>query len=311
MSVYFKKNPANFLNVLFLVTLTFAFNTTASAELVKRAAVVEAVNGGSSISVFYVLRGEEKLKVFPTRVLQDGDTLWITQSQNQFLKEKQNYVTLTFGGGYSETVTYKKSPYLVKKRDTAPSIPENVIAETESWFSSLFKHYIESVAAIVRKDEVFPLSLPLLTKHSAKMVVGEHKLHLAWQGGNSPYSVQVFQGKAKKAFLMEEMSYSKRAQFKKQTLNAGHYRVVVDDAYGQTIEGKFQVVESLPLTLKQVEQEMKASTMSEPAKKTLFAAWLAQQEQGAWKFETYQRIAGIAKEYQPALLVRKELEKYR
>ena len=54
---------------------------------------------------------------------------------------------------------------------------------------------------------------------------------------------------------------------------------------------------------------MKASTLSEQTKKTLFAAWLAQQKEGAWKFETYQRIAKIAKEYQPALLVMKALEK--
>jgi hypothetical protein len=304
MSVCFKKNNTHFLHVLFLVT--FAFSTTATAELIKRAAVVETVNG-LPISVFHVLRGEKKGEVFPTKVLQDGDWLCVRQPKNNLLKEKQNYVKLSFGGSQLETVTYDNSPYLVKKRDTAPSIPENVIAETETWFSSLFKHYLESVITIVRKDEA-SLSMPLLTKHPAKMVAGEDMLHLAWQGGSAPYWVQVFRGNAKKAFLVE-MTNSKRVQFEKRQLKAGHYRVVVNDADGQTIEGKFQVVESLPLALKQVEQEMEASTMSERTKKTLFAAWLAQQEKGAWKFETYQRIAKIAKAYQPALLVRKALEK--
>jgi len=299
--MYFKKKPTPFLNLLFLVT--FAFSTTATAELVKRAALVETVNGLPQ-SVFYVLRGESKLEVFPTRVLQDGDWLCVCQANNDFLKEKQNYVKLSFGGSQTETVTYDNSPYLVKKRDTAPSIPENVIAETETWFSSLFKHYLESVAAVVRKEEASSLSMPLLTKHQAKMVAGKRRLHLAWQGGSAPYWVQVYQGKA--AFLVKR-SYAKRVQFDKRQLKAGHYRVVVHDADGQKIEGQFQVVDSLPLRLKQVEQEMKASTLSEQPQKTLFAAWLAQQ--GAWQFETYQRIAKIAKVYQPALLVRKELEK--
>ncbi len=66
MSVCFKKNNTHFLYTLFL--FTFAFSTTASAELVKRAAVVETVNG-VPISVFYVLRGEKKREVFPTKVL--------------------------------------------------------------------------------------------------------------------------------------------------------------------------------------------------------------------------------------------------
>jgi hypothetical protein len=295
-----QKNKNHFLNVLFLVSI--AISTTASAELVKRAALVETVNGLPQ-SVFYVLRGESKLEVFPTRVLQDGDWLCVCQANNDFLKEKQNYVKLSFGGSQTETVTYDNSPYLVKKRDTAPSIPENVIAETETWFSSLFKHYLKSVIAIVRTDEA-SLSIPLLTKHPAKMVAGKRRLHLAWQGGNAPYRVQVYQGNA--TFLVKR-SYAKRVQFEKRQLKAGHYRVVVHDADGQKIEGQFQVVDSLPLRLKQVEQEIKASTLSEQTQKTLFAAWLAQQ--GAWQFETYQRIAKIAKAYQPALLVRKELEK--
>jgi hypothetical protein len=127
--------------------------------------------------------------------LQDGDWLCVRQPNNDLLKEKQNYVELSFGGSQSETVTYDNSPYLVKKRDTAPSIPENVIAETKTWFSSLFKYYLESVITIVRKDEA-SFSMPLLIKHQAKMVAGEGMLHLAWQGGNAPYWVQVFQEKA-------------------------------------------------------------------------------------------------------------------
>jgi len=223
MFVCFKKSNTHFINLLFLVT--FAFSTTATAELLKRAAVIETVNG-VPISVFHVLRGEKKLEVFPTKVLQDGDWLCVRQPNNVLLKEKQNYVKLSFGGSQLETVTYDNSPYLVKKRDTAPSIPENVIAETETWFSSLFKHYLESVVTIVRKDEA-SFSMPLLTKHQTKMVAGERMLHLAWQGGNAPYWVQVFQENAKKTFLVE-MTNSKRVQFEKRQLKAGHYRVVVN-----------------------------------------------------------------------------------
>jgi hypothetical protein len=291
-------NVYTFLMLLVLTTPTFA-------ELVQIDTLVNTVNAPQS--VFQVLRAGKKLNVIPMMVLQEGDWLCVRQPKNDVLKDEQNYVMLTFGNNQFDKVTFANSPYFVKKRGTTVSIPKNVIADTKNSWTEMFTHFLENVEVITRGDEQVALSIPLLTKYGEQqLIAGERALHLAWQGGNAPYWVQVFQGKAKKAFLME-MSYSKRVQFKKRLLNTGDYRVVVNDKDGQPIEGKFQVVESLPLPLKQVEQEMKASTMSESAKWTLFAAWLAQQD--AFRFEAYQQTMGIAKEYQPALLIKNDLEK--
>lgn len=302
INLIFKSVSSIFLLLLVLTTSTVA------EELMQIDALVNTVNG-SPQSVFQVLRKREKLEVIPMMVLQEGDWLCIRQPKNEVLKDEQNYVILTFGSNQSDKVTFANSPYLVTKRGTTASIPKNVIADTKKSWTDMFTHFLAEVHVLTRANEPVALSIPLLTKYGEQqLIAGERALHLVWQGGKAPYWVQVFQGKAKKAFLVKR-SYAKRVQLEKRKLNVGHYRVVVNDANGQTIEGKFQVVENLPLPLKQVEQAIKANIMPEPTKLTLFAAWLAQQKQGAWKFEAYQQTVGIAKKYQPALLIRKELEK--
>ena len=278
------------------------------AELVQIDALVNTVNG-SPQSVFQVLRARQKLDVTPMMALQDGDWLCVRQPKNEVLKDTQNYVMLTFGSNQSAKVTFANSPYLVKKRGTTISLPKNVIADTKQSWAEMFTYYLEAVQTFTRKAEPVALSIPLLTKYGEQQLLsGKRVLHLTWQGGKEPYWVQVFAGKAKKALLATNNGiYSKQVQFEKRMLNGGDYRVIVKDANGQTIEGKFQVVKSLPLPLKQVKQEMQTSKISEPAKWTLFAAWLAQQR--AFRFEAYQQTMGIAKKYQPALLLKNGLEK--
>jgi len=278
------------------------------AEWVQIDALVNTVNG-SPQSVFQVLRAGQKLDVIPMMVLQDGDWLCVRQPKNGLLKDAQNYVMLTFGSNQSAKVTFANSPYLVKKRGTTISLSKNVIADTKQSWAEMFTNYLKAVQISIRKAEPVALSIPLLKKYGEQQLLsGKRALRLAWRGGNAPYWVQVFPGETSKALLATNTGiYSKQVQFEKRMLNAGDYRVVVNDANGQTIEGKFQVIENLPLPLKQVKQEMQTSKISEPAKWTLFAAWLAQQS--AFRFEAYQQTMEIAKEYQPALLLKNGLEK--
>ena len=290
--------------ILMLLVLT----TPLCAESVQIDALVNTING-SAQSVFQVLRGEKRLDVTLMMVLQAGDWLCVRQPKNEVLKDEQNYIMVTFGGNQSEKVTFANSPYLVKKRGTTASIPKNVIADTKKSWAEMFTHFLEEVQALTREDEKgdepIALSMPLLTKYGEQQLTsGERVLHLAWQGGNAPYWVQVYTLNAKKALLTTQIN-SKRMQFEKQLLNAGNYRVVVHDAKGQNVEGKIKVVDNLPTTLKQVEQALKISSISERDQQTLFAAWLAQRT--TWRFEAYQRIVG--KKYQPALLLKNLMEK--
>jgi hypothetical protein len=53
---------------------------------------------------------------------------------------------------------------------------------------------------------------------------------------------------------------------------------------------------------------LQQSTLNDNAKKTFFAVWLIEENEG-WELEAYQLVAPLAEDYyDPALLVRQQLE---
>lgn len=315
----------------FLIVVLWAFYVPVSAELGDRAAIVEVINGLSDL--FEVWRDGNQLSVYPLMVLQKGDILYIRQAEDQLLEgNKQVYVKLTFGGNQSETICGKKldgnqsenvtckhySPYEVKKRDTTPSIAENMATDTKSWLTTLYQHYYDTVITITKSPEFF--SIPLLTKYKTQKVVvtkGKRVLHLGWRSGTMPYQVCVYPQNEDKNDWACKTSNSKQVWFEREW-HPGYYQVVIRDKYkgegiryknnGSEIKGYFRVVKGLsPKLPKQEAVNLKKSTM--PWQATWRAVWLAQQENGVWRFEAYQQIFDLAeKQYQPALVLREGLE---
>jgi hypothetical protein len=272
---------------------------SASAELIDRAAMIEEING--SLNLFEVKRGKEKLSVFPLMVLRSGDELSVLKPEDTLLKKnQQTYIRLTFGGNQSEKVIYKKLPYLVKKRDTTPSIVENIAINTKTWFRSLYEHFYNTVETHTKGGiEVF--LIPLLTEHEIQLLVaGKRVLHFAWQGGVGPYQVGVYQENLDK-IVSHKKSDSKQVSFEGSWL-PGYYQVIIhyhDEDSKKTIHGQFQVV---------TRSHPKLSGQ-DALNTTLQAAWLAQQENGVWRLEAYQQVFDFAEEkYQPALVLKKGLE---
>jgi len=286
----------------FLFLLLLLSISISAEERVHRAALVIKVNG-LPLNIFQVLRGNEKLNVLPSMSLQDGDWICVREPKNKILKNKENYVILSFGAGHADKkITYENSPYLVKQQGSGFSLSGNLWDSSMVWFKTFYEHYLEEVTTGVRSKSDF--SMPLLSKSTAQLVAGNRTLHLAWQGGTAPYDIQVFQVGDNEFLLEKSMLKSRRVAFEAWQGNIGNYRVVVQDSTGNFIEGKFSVVpDSLPVT-----QEIGDSGLSEQAQLVFFAAWLMNQENGAWRFEAYQQIAELAKTYQPALLIMNELE---
>jgi hypothetical protein len=295
MYLFFKKFPILF--ALFILTI----NVPVSAKLVEIAALVEMINV-MPMSHVYVYRSGKKLEVVPMMSLQAGDLLHIRQSKNNSLKDKQNYVLLTLGKDESAKITFKQSPYWVKKRESPLMIPDNQELNPIDLFKSIYEKFRK--AASMRSVETKSLLIPLLKNTLTQMVTGERRLHLAWQNRRAPYWVYIFQ----KNNTIAKLSSTKRVLFAKQKWQPGHYPIEISDANGNKDQGIFQVLNKLPFQFQKMEQEIQASTLPEWAKQTLFAAWLTQQENGMWKLEAYQRVVGIANKYQPALLVKKDLE---
>ncbi len=241
--------------------------------------------------------------------LQDGDWVLVRQRENTYLDDSRNYTKLTFGDDKYEFVTDKKSPYLVKKRGTI-IVPEYVQEDsTVTFWFNLYENYIKSRIG-VKGSSLWVLSMPLLAKSENRLIAGKRALHLAWQGGMAPYWVRVYHGETEKPCLSKSGIPSRRIQFEERILSAGHYRVIVSDDKGRIVEETFQVVEGdhIPSLPKQNAQDMNASTMPKWIKKTLHAAWLAQQVGGAWKFEAYQQVAEMSENNQLTLLIKEGLE---
>jgi hypothetical protein len=260
-----------------------------------------------------VLRDGKKLDVVSMMPLYEGDQLHILKAENKVLKNKQNSVTLIFGDNQSEKVTFENSPYSIKKRDTMPTILANIAKETTSWFKSLYQRHLEAMTVVTRKPEQPSFSIPMLTPSEPHQLVaaGERALHLSWKGGRGPYWVHVFsQHNPKEPFLTEHQIQTPHVQFEKRLLTPGYYRVIVISIHDgwHNAQAEFKVVE-LPTALQKTETEIQASTLPVEMKQTLLAAWLAQQDKGVWQFEAYQRVVGIARNYQPALLVLEGLDK--
>jgi hypothetical protein len=279
--------------------MVWTLSVSASAELIDRAAVIEEING--SLNLFKVWRGGKKLPIFPLMVLQEGDKLDILKPEDtSLIKNQQTYIRLTFGGNQSEKVIYKKSPYLVKKRDTTPSIVENIAINTKTWFRSLYEHFYNTVETRTKGGELF--SIRLLTEHKTQLfVAGQRVLHLGWQGGIEPYQVWVYQENLDQ-MVGPKKSDSKQVSFEGEWL-PGYYQVIIHDEGGKkTIHGQFQVVTRSHPTHPKLSGQDAIST-------TLQAAWLAQQENGVWRLEAYQQVFDFAEEkYQPALVLKKGLE---
>ena len=299
-AIFINMSIFNKVSQILLALLILAVSIPISADSPNMAALVETVNG-APMSDFYVLREGKKLDVVSMMPLYEGDQLHILKSEN-----KQNSVTLIFGNNQLEKVTIENSPYSIKKRDTALTIPANIAKDTTSWFKSLYQPELEAVTVVSKKPEPQAFSIPLLAENKALLVAGERSLYLAWEGGKAPYWVQVFsEHNPKEAFLIQHQVHARQVQFEKKLFTPGYYRAIIISIDGgwHNTQADFKVVKNLPTALQKTETEMQASTLPVETKQTLLAAWLAQQDKGVWQFEAYQRVAGIAKNYQPALLV--------
>ena len=309
--VFSRNNLSKGVNRFWLMWLVWGLTGPVSAELLASATLVETVNG-LPMTVFHVLRQGEQLDVTPMMPLYEGDQVYVLNATNNVLKDKQNYINLRLGDQQLVKVTDQNSPYLVAKADTNHLIPSQLLASISPWFKSLYQHSVKIKQPDTKIPQRDDFTMPLLAQSKAQLITGERSLHLAWQGGKAPYWVQVFsEHDQKNPFLIQHKVPTRQLQFEKRLLVPGYYRVIVISVDGswRSTQADFHVVKDLPSTLQKVEAEIQASSLSKPAKQTMFAAWLAQTDNGEWQFEAYQRIVSIAATYQPALLIKEALEK--
>jgi hypothetical protein len=277
------------------------------------AAYIETLNGPPS--AFKIEREAKKLrKIAPFMPLQVGDKITIRKPTHKFeqLRDKENFITLALDDGSFKTLKYtdtQKQAYTISTT-YSPNMVTNIMNNLYKWFNRLWKNDIQTVQFQIQGSEATsrPMFMRLFKRNNAKLIAGERTLHLAWYGGKPPYQVQVSKGT--KTLWNEKNISNTEITLKQQFITTGTYQVIVSDAQGKKLIGKFTAISDAQSLFQDPEaQAIQRSNLSVLSKQTLLAAWLA--KQGGWYFEAYQRIASISSEYYPARLVKQGLERGR
>ncbi len=130
--------------------------------------------------------------------------------------------------------------------------------------------------AVVKQIEV-----PILAG-GANIVAGERDLPLAWRGGCPPFIVKVLSGDD--SLVYRESIAGWQVRLDDVPLAAGTYAVVVADADGRQFKADLVAVKQGPT----LPAELAADTSSLGV--TAQAAWLARQDQGRWRLESFERL---------------------
>lgn len=128
---------------------------------------------------------------------------------------------------------------------------------------------------------VKPIEVPILAG-GANIVAGERDLPLAWLGGCPPFLVKVLSGDD--SLVYRESIAGWQVRLDDVPLAAGIYVVVVADAGGRLFKADLVAVKQGPA----LPAELAADTSSLGV--TAQAAWLARQDDGRWRLESFERL---------------------
>jgi hypothetical protein len=154
------------------------------------------------------------------------------------------------------------------------------------------------------------ISIPLLEYKTGQLIAADRTAYLAWIGGTPPYILRIYRKDADEPTLTISGLKSTHAAFDESKLPLGNYHLVVEDAREVSSGGHLSVLtpEALPSLPAADADALSQGKASEALKSTLFASWLAQQQDGAWALEAYQRVANAPEDFSPAVLLRRRLE---
>lgn len=155
-----------------------------------------------------------------------------------------------------------------------------------------------------------PIAIPLLGFRPGRLVAASRTAHLAWTGGVPPYSFRVYHKGADEPLIAISGLLAPRVAFDESKLPPGSYHVVVEDAKDVLSGGPLRILapEELPKLEAGDADLLGRADAPQDLKATLFASWLARQQDGAWALEAYQHLTSISENFAPGVLLRQQLE---
>jgi hypothetical protein len=138
--------------------------------------------------------------------------------------------------------------------------------------------------------EIKPINVPILVP-GARIVAGERDLPLAWQGGCPPFVVRVETGNA--SLVHRESIDGRQVRLDDVPLAVGKYAVIVTDSAGRRFESSLEAVPQGPTLPAELAAE--SSNLGVTAQ----AVWLAKQDDGRWRLESFERLRPLIRAGDP------------
>jgi hypothetical protein len=135
-----------------------------------------------------------------------------------------------------------------------------------------------------------PIAVPLLVP-GASLVAGTRDLPLAWRGGCAPFDVRVLAGRV--TLARRDAIDGSRVRLDGVSFAPGRYTITITDVAHRRFEGTLEAVAAAPAI--PVDLASDTSRLGVVAQ----AVWLAQQDQGRWKLESFDRLRPLIRAGDP------------
>jgi hypothetical protein len=132
-----------------------------------------------------------------------------------------------------------------------------------------------------RRADAGPIRVPLLAAR-ASLVAGVRDLPLAWHGGCQPFTVELRD--ASQRLLRRESVARRQVRLDAVPFVPGRYSITIAGATNQRFSAPLEVVAAGP------ELPADIAGDSSPLGVIGQAAWLAERDEGRWRFEAFERL---------------------
>ena len=138
--------------------------------------------------------------------------------------------------------------------------------------------------------DVRPIDVPILVP-GARVIAGQRDLPLAWRGGCPPFVVRVLSGKD--SLIHRESIEGWQVRLDDVPMSVGHYSVAIADAAGRRFTADLTAVARGP----EVPPDLATDTSSLGV--IAQAAWLAGQDEGRWRLDSFERLRPLIRAGDP------------
>ena len=282
---------------VFVISMVAAgFPPVGVAEQVPEAGYVERVACPQAF-IWTTSQGKTK-PVIALTIVHQGDRFSLSSAAKS---ECEPSVAINVGGS-SFVLNKGNMPFEIK----APGGSQRTVLQNMiGWISGLVTQEVRKRVETKSRGEEF--ALRVIDQTGAKMLSGRRTVRLSWRGGRGAYTVEV-RNLTETVFAADNLSENV-VEVPERHWQHGEYLIRISDSTGASLDTVLEVVgeTDLPVMPSTRAQAIDHSSLDEPAKATLRAAWLAYQP-GGWAWEAYQRAIELESGYPPAGYLRKRLE---